>query len=77
MDSKLLTPQTLDLEVRGLSLACGIVSLDKEPNSTLSLFTQVYKWVLATYCLGETKGAFHLSEPAGQICSFVNGTRQF
>ena len=48
-----LTPQTLDLEVRGSSLACGIVSLDKELNSTLSPFTQVYlKWVLATYCWG-------------------------
>ena len=30
------------------------VSLDKELYSTLSLFTQVYKWVLATYCWGVT-----------------------
>ena len=36
---------TLDLEVRGSSLAGRIVSLDKELYSTLSLFTQVYKWV--------------------------------
>ena len=36
---------TLDLEVRGSSLAGRIVSLDKELYSTLFLFTQVYKWV--------------------------------
>ena len=36
-----LTPQTLGLEVQGSSLACRVVSLDKELNSTLSLFTQV------------------------------------
>ena len=29
-------------------------SLDKELYSTLSLFTQVYKWVPATYCWGAT-----------------------
>ena len=45
-----LTPRTPDLEVRGSSLARRIVSLGKEPYSTLSLFTQVYKWVPATYC---------------------------
>ena len=28
------------------------ISLDKKPCPTLSLFTQVYKWVLATYCRG-------------------------
>ena len=49
-----LTPPTLDLEVQGSSLACRVVSLDKELYSTLSLFTQVYKWVLATYCWGIT-----------------------
>ena len=48
------TPQTLDLEVWGSNLAHCIVSLDKELYSTLSLFTQVYKWVLATYCWGVT-----------------------
>ena len=48
-----LTSQTLDLEVWGSSLACHIVSLDKELNSSLSPFTQVYlKWVPATYCWG-------------------------
>ena len=47
-----LTPRTLDLEVRGSSLARRVVSLDKELYSTLSLFTQVYKWVPATYCWG-------------------------
>ena len=45
-----LTPRTPDLDVRGSSLACRVVSLDKEPHSTLPLFTLVYKWVLATYC---------------------------
>ena len=43
-----LTPRTLDLEVRGSILAHRVVSLDKELYSTLSLFTQVYKWVPAT-----------------------------
>ena len=32
----------------------SVVSLDKELYSTLSLFTQVYKWVTATYCWGVT-----------------------
>ena len=45
-----LTPRTLDVEVRGSSLVRLIVSLNKELYSTLSLFTQVYKWVPATYC---------------------------
>ena len=48
-----LTPGTLDLEVRGSSLARCVFSLDKELYSTLSLFTQVYKWVPATFnCWG-------------------------
>ena len=41
-----LTPQTPDLEVWGSILAHHIVSLDKELYSLLSLFIQVYKWVL-------------------------------
>ena len=41
-----LTPRTLDLEVQGSSLARRVVSL-KELYSTLSLFTQVIKWVPA------------------------------
>ena len=45
-----LTPRT----DRGSSLAHRVVSLDKELYSTLSLFTQVYKWVPATYCWGVT-----------------------
>ena len=45
------TPRTL---VGGSSLARRVVSLDKEVYSTLSLFTQVYKWMPATYCLGVT-----------------------
>ena len=49
-----VTPRTLDLEVRCSSLARCVVSLDKELYSTLSLFTQVYKWVPATYCWGVT-----------------------
>ena len=52
--SEQLTPQTPDLEVWSASLTCRVVSLDKELYSTLSLFTQVYKWVPATYCLGVT-----------------------
>ena len=38
-----LTPRIPDREVRGSSLACHIVSVDKELYSTLSFFTQVYK----------------------------------
>ena len=49
-----LTPRTPDLDVRDLSLARHIVSLDKGLYSTLPLFTQVYKWVSATYCWGVT-----------------------
>ena len=49
-----LTRRTLDLEVWGSSLVRCVVSLDKELCSTLSLFTQVYKWVPATYCWGVT-----------------------
>ena len=45
-----LTPRTPDLEVRGSSPARRVVSLDKELYSTLSVFTQVYKLVLAAYC---------------------------
>ena len=48
-----LTPRTPDLVVRGLSLARRVVFLDKELYSTLSLFTQVYKWVPATYSWGD------------------------
>ena len=47
-----LRPRTLDLEVQFSSLAHCVVYLDKELYSTLSLFTQVYKWVPATYCWG-------------------------
>ena len=49
-----LTPQTLDLEVWESSLAHCFVSLDKELYSSLSLFTQVYKWVAARNCWGVT-----------------------
>ena len=49
-----LTPRTAVLEVRGSSLARRVGSLDKELYSNLSLFTQVYKWVPATYCWGVT-----------------------
>ena len=37
-----LTPRTLDLEVRGSSLARRVDSLDKEFYSTLPLFAQMY-----------------------------------
>ena len=40
-----LTPRTLDLEVHGSSLVHRVFSLDKELYPTLSLFTQVYKWM--------------------------------
>ena len=33
-------------------LCCRVVSLDKKLYSTLSLFTQVYKWVPAIIMLG-------------------------
>lgn len=33
-------------------LAGRVISLDKELCSTLSLFTQVYKWVPTMYCSG-------------------------
>ena len=33
-------------------LCCHVVSLDKKLYSTLSLFTQVYKWVPAIIMLG-------------------------
>ena len=45
-----------DLEVWGSSLASRIVFLDKALYSTLPLFTQVYKWVPATYCWWITLG---------------------
>ena len=38
--AKWLTPRTPDLEVWASSLACHVVSSDKELHSTLSLFTQ-------------------------------------
>ena len=46
-----LTPRTLDLEVRGSSLARQVVSLYEELYSTFSLFTQVYQMVQATVTL--------------------------
>ena len=44
-----LTPRTPDLEVRGPSHARRVISLDKEVYTTLSLFTQMQRWVSATY----------------------------
>ena len=38
--AELLTPRTLDLEIRGSSLARCVVSLDEELYSILSFFTQ-------------------------------------
>jgi len=52
--AKQLTPQTPHMEVQGSSLACRVVSLDKELYYTFSLFTWMYKWVPATYCYGIT-----------------------
>ena len=45
-----LTLWNFDLEVRGVSLACGVVFLDKELYSTLSFFTHVYKWIPGIHC---------------------------
>lgn len=52
--AELSTSRTLDLEIRGSSLARRVVCLDEELHSILSFFTQVYKCVLATYCQGIT-----------------------
>ena len=61
-----VTPRTLDLEVRGSSSARHFVSLGKGLYSTLSLFTQVYKWVPASYCWGGGGGCDGLaSRPGG------------
>ena len=61
-----LTPQTLDLGVQSLSLTPRVVSLGKELYPTLSLFTQVYKWVPATYCITQhTAGGGLTSHPEG------------
>ena len=47
------TPRiTLDLQVRGSSLARHVVSLDKELYSTLCLFTRVFTPVPPTNCWG-------------------------
>ena len=49
-----LTARTPDLEVRGSGHARRVVSLDRELYYTLSLVTQVYKWIPTTYCWGVT-----------------------
>ena len=54
-----LTPRIPDLEVRGSSLARCVVSWGKELCSTLYFFTQVYKWVTATYRLGNSNTLKH------------------
>ena len=55
--AKLLIPQTPDLEGRGSSLTSGIVSLDKELFSTLSLFcTHMYKMSTINILLGSNPG---------------------
>ena len=50
-----LTPRTAHLEDRISSLARRVYSLDKELDSTLSLLTEVYKRVTATYWWGITQ----------------------
>ena len=47
------------------SLAHCVVSLDKELYSTLSLLTQEFKWVPATYCWGVTLRWTHHSVKSG------------
>ena len=49
---KWLVGWTSDLKVGGSSLVTAVVLLDKKLYSTLSLFTQVYKWVPAIVMLG-------------------------
>ena len=49
-----LRPRRPELEVRGSSPARRVASLDKELYSTLSLFSQVYKWVPPSYYWGIT-----------------------
>ena len=49
-----LNPAIPDLEARDSSPASRIVSLHKKLYSTLSPFTQVYKWELVTYYCGVT-----------------------
>ena len=44
-------------------LARCVVSLGKELFSTLSLFTQLYKWLAVTYCLGGNPADGLLSRP--------------
>ena len=55
-DQGLPNGQWEDRRVSGLRLDwylhCYVVSLDKKLYSTLTLFTQVYKWLPATYCWG-------------------------
>ena len=62
-----LTPRTLDLEVHGSSLVHRVFSLEKELYPTLSLFTQVYKWVQWTQAShpagsSNTRGVLHAME---------------
>ena len=61
-----LTPRTLDQEVRVSSLARRVFPIDKELYSTLCLFTQVYKWVSATYC-GGLGGGGNFVSPSGHV----------
>ena len=61
--------KTFDQKIRGSvegwSLHYGVVSLDKKLCSTLSLFTQVYKRVPATYYWGE---------PCNGLASYPGGS---
>ena len=72
-----LTPRTPELEVCGSSLASRVVSLDEELYSTLSLFTLVHKWVLATSCWGVTLAipdmlyAKETGIRSGQLCLWL------
>ena len=66
-----LAPGTPDLEVRGSSLTRRVVSLNKELYCTLSLFTQVYKWVPAIYCQGVTVRWTNIPSRGDQQCSQV------
>ena len=69
-----LTPRTLDLKVRGSSVARRVVSLDKELYSTLSLFTHVYKWVPATYCWWGARVTLRwLSIRSGEVVAILLG----
>ena len=72
---KWLTPRTPDSEVRGSNLAGCVVSVDKKLYSTLSLFTQVYKCIPVTYCLGRVTLRWTSNPSRGNSSTFRHEDR--